>query len=236
MLDIAPYTLDDVLFTNRGASDRPRVQIYRYPEVAVVLGHGSKAEVELDIAAVSADLVPVLRRRGGGYSVVLDPGNLVVSVVMQLSGLGGITAAYENISNWLIDGLARVGVAGVKMRGSSDLAIGDRKIGGACMYRSRDLLYYTTTLLYDPEIDLVERYLRHPPREPGYRAQRHHRDFMGSLKAAVAAPTVEDFVALLTSVLAHGQILGRPISIDNSNAGAGGFTESATCARFSEHA
>ncbi len=234
MMEIAPYSLDDALFTDRDQRDSPRVQIYRYPDIAVVLGHGSKVDVELDVAAVTADKIPVLRRRGGGYSVVLDPGNLVVSVVMTLSGLGGITGAYESISNWLIAGLARSGVAGVNMRGASDLAIGDRKIGGACMYRSRDLLYYTTTLLYAPDLDLVERYLRHPPREPDYRARRHHRDFMGSLEGSVDAVDADDFAARLTAALRGGTILGRDTAIEHSNASTEHFTETTSRARLSE--
>jgi hypothetical protein len=33
----------------------------------------------------------------------------------------------------------------------------------------------------------MERYLAHPPREPGYRRGRRHRDFVGSIGGSTAA-------------------------------------------------
>ena len=32
------------------------------------------------------------------------------------------------------------------------------KIGGSCIFRRKDVLYYSTTLLVSPRIDLIERY------------------------------------------------------------------------------
>ena len=85
----------------------------------------------------------------------------------------------------------------MKREGTSDLAIGDRKIGGSCIYRVPGLLFYSTTLLLDPDIDLIERYLRHPPREPDYRKGRPHREFMTSLKDAAGISDPEEFTARL---------------------------------------
>jgi lipoate-protein ligase A len=45
-------------------------------------------------------------------------------------------------------------------------------------------VYYSASLLVKPDVSLVERYLRHPPREPEYRRGRSHREFMGALGAA----------------------------------------------------
>ncbi|MDO9172389.1 MAG: lipoate--protein ligase family protein, partial [bacterium] len=36
-------------------------------------------------------------------------------------------------------------------------------------------------LLFDPDLDLMERLLPHPPREPGYRRGRPHRAFLGRI-------------------------------------------------------
>jgi len=157
-----------------------------------VLGRGSDPEVEVELPAVTADGVALLRRRGGGCAVLLDPGNLVVSVVLPLPGLGDIKRCFARISSWLIEGLRTAGVAGVRQRGVSDLAVGERKIGGSCIYRAKDLLYYSTTLLVDPRLDLVERYLRHPPREPAYRRHRRHAAFMGTLLPLLAQLDIEE--------------------------------------------
>ena len=94
-----------------------------------------------------------------------------------------------------------------RQRGVSDLVIGaagarDRKIGGACIYRTRGLLYYSTTLLVGPDLDLVERYLPHPPREPEYREGRGHREFMGSLREMGLAESAGELAHELTERLA----------------------------------
>lgn len=191
MTDAAPppgrWDCDEELIARARADDRPRARAYAWPppgatRVAVVVGRGGRPEVEVDLAATRADGVPVLRRRGGGCAVVLDPGNAIVSLALPLPGVGGITGAFARVSAWLIDALADCGVPGVTQEGTSDLALGGRKIGGSCIWRTQGLVYYSTTLLVAPDLALAERYLPHPPREPAYRAGRPHRDFMGSLR------------------------------------------------------
>jgi lipoate-protein ligase A len=159
----------------------------------VVLGRGSRPEIEVNAEAIEEDGVPLLKRRGGGCSVVLDTGNVIVSTTLPLSGFGGIPRAFSWISEWVIEALNRAGVKDVRHAGISDLVLGDRKIGGACIYRTRDLLYYSTTLLFDPSLDLIERYLKHPPREPEYRAGRAHRAFLGSLLGRASVPDISLF-------------------------------------------
>ncbi|MCP4573541.1 MAG: hypothetical protein GY838_14380 [bacterium] len=181
-LPTRPYGLDDQLLRGVREERAPRFRLYRWEGVAVVIGRGGKQQLELDRAALAADRVPLYRRPGGGCAVVLDPGNLVVSVGLPLPGIGGITSAFTHLSDWFRAALADCGVPGVRQRGVSDLALDDRKLGGSCIHRSRDLLYYSTTLLVDPDLDLVARYLPHPPREPEYRAGRPHGEFMGSLR------------------------------------------------------
>jgi lipoate-protein ligase A len=184
-LPTEPYHFDDEMMNATRGDGQPRVRVYPWQGVAVVIGRGGKQHLELDCAAIARDGVTLFRRPGGGCAVVLDPGNVILSLALPLPGVGGITSAFAAISTWLAGNLARVGVPGVRQEGVSDLAIQIdsqfRKIGGSCVYRTRGLLYYSTTLLVDPDLDLVERYLPHPPREPDYRAGRKHRDFMGRL-------------------------------------------------------
>ncbi len=160
----------------------PRLRVYGWSEPAVIIGRGGHQDQELFTAAIEQDRIPVLKRPGGGCSVVLDPGNLIVAVALPLPGIGGITRAFAAISHWLCAALAGCGIPDVRQEGVSDLVLGSRKIGGSCVYRSRGLLYYSTTLLIEPDIGLVQRYLKLPPREPQYRNGRAHQDFMGSLR------------------------------------------------------
>lgn len=181
-LDIRPWDREDALVAATRADGRARCEVYRPGGVAIVLGRGGDPARELFPAAIAADGVPVFRRPGGGGAVVLDPGNLVVVLALPLPGLGGIPAAFRAASDLVIGALAACGVAGVTQRGTSDLAVGDRKLGGSCLRRERGLAHYATTLLVDPDLDLMDRYLPAPPREPDYRAGRAHGAFVTSLR------------------------------------------------------
>jgi len=183
-MEIAAYDRDEDLLEGTRRDGQPRLRVYRYPEPAVVLGSGSRPEQELHLEPCIEDRVPLLRRRGGGCSVVLDPGNLVTSVAMAVEGIGDNLRHFRSLGAWLIGGLERLGLQGVRQDGISDLVLADRKVGGACIYRSRGLLFYSATLLVDPDLERIERYLKHPPREPDYRRGRPHRDFVGRLAVA----------------------------------------------------
>ncbi len=161
-----------------------RVRVRRPTDTMVVLGSGSQPQLELNLNACRADGVPIHRRRGGGCSVVLDPGNVIVSVVMTGLPFGHHRRHFDTLTHWLIDGLTCIGIPGIRQAGICDLALAEKKVGGACLHRSRDLMYYSASLLIAPDLDRVCRYLKHPPREPDYRRGRRHASFMGSLKAA----------------------------------------------------
>ncbi len=176
----AAYLEDDVQLAATKADGQARVQVTRPAAPLVVLGRSSRPEVELHLERCQADGIPVQRRRGGGCAVVLDAGNVVVTATATAPGLG-IADHFDRLSAWLTDGLTRAGVAGVQRRDVSDLCVGSDKIAGACMFRARDLLLYSVSLLVDPELALIDRYLQHPPREPAYRQGRAHLDFVTTI-------------------------------------------------------
>jgi lipoate-protein ligase A len=153
-----------------------------------VLGRGSKLEKELQLAACLKDGILLKRRRGGGCAVVLDPGNVIVSVTIPVQGLGHNLRYFRLLNFWLIDGLTHLGFSRVYQDGISDLVVDDRKVGGSCIYRTQTLLFYSICLLVDPEIERLERYLKHPPREPAYRKGRSHSQFVIGLNQFAASP------------------------------------------------
>lgn len=195
--ELPAWDLDADLIAAVAAGGPARVRVRRCAAAQVVVGRGGRAGVEVDLAAARAAGVPVLRRRGGGCAVLLDPGNLVVSLVSPLAGIGGVTSAFRAATAWIVDGLAGCGVPGVVGAGVSDLALDDRKVGGSCIQRTRGLVYYSTTLLFAPDLDLMERVLPHPPREPRYRRGRPHRAFLGriGLPSAACPETFADRLA-----------------------------------------
>jgi len=201
MTDFADYDLDIEMVEATRADGKPRLRVYPCEETVVVLGRGSDAEKEVHLDVVRAQGIPVLRRPGGGCSVVLDPGVIIVAVALPSSGLGRNSEWFNNITKWLIEGLERLGIDGVYSDGVSDLVIENRKVGGSCIRRWRDCLYYSAALLITPDTDQVERFLKHPPREPEYRAGRDHSDFMGSLEGFSTTADIRTFVKGLKEVL-----------------------------------
>lgn len=186
-IETQPWDRDDDLVAAVQADGSARVRLWRPDRPHIVLGRGSDADRELNLDAVRADGVPVCRRRGGGCAVVLDPGNLVVSLGAPAPGIGDNPRWFRRITDWLTQALAACGHPGLRQEGVSDLAQGDRKVGGSALYRAKGLLYYSTTILVAPDVAAMERWLAHPPREPEWRRGRTHRDFVGPLAPRTTA-------------------------------------------------
>ncbi len=208
-MDFAEYKYDDDLIAACVAENRPVLDIYPFGSTAAVLGRGSKPDLEIHHDECMEHDVPVLRRRGGGCAVLLDQGNVIVSVVLPDARLGNINETFEIISAWLIDGLADSGVNNVHREGICDLVTGDRKVGGACMQRKKHYVYYSCSLMFDPDIDLMEKLIRHPPREPQYRRHRGHRDFIGSIKDITGLKNIDMLNNALRTHLTPGSLYNQ---------------------------
>jgi lipoate-protein ligase A len=157
--------------------------VYESKETVVVLGRSIDTR-EIDQDACRRDGVPVVRRAGGGGAVVLSRGVVVISAAGITSLPYQLREHMNGINRVLIAILEELGVQALSIRGISDIALGDRKILGSSLYRKRDVVLYQGSLLVDPDFSLMDRYLRHPRREPDYRRGRSHRDFVTSLREA----------------------------------------------------
>lgn len=213
-LDIGTYQEDECLLRATSSDRFPRIRVYRPKQTAVVLGRGSDLHRELHLESCLADRVPLLRRRGGGCSVVIDPGNIIVSVVLAVEGIDHARQYFDGLTSWLIEGLGRTGFPDVFRDGISDLVRENRKVAGSCVYRTKGLLYYSATLLTAPNIEKIERYLQHPPREPDYRQGRRHSEFVGRLIPAGTIKDVENFAAGLRKNLPSLDLVNNVISLE----------------------
>ena len=192
---LPPYVEDEDLLARVRRDGRPLIRAVPAKGIRVVVGRGGDPEQEVYLERCREDGIPVLRRRGGGCAVVIDSGNLLLSLILPVEGLGGITTYFSSISRWTGSALERAGIGGVVQRGTSDLTIGDKKIGGSCIYRAKDLLYYSATLLVDADLSLLSRYLPHPPREPDYRNARAHDDFVMNLPGSQSPAAIAAYLA-----------------------------------------
>ena len=82
---------------------------------------------------------------------------------------------------------------GVGRRGTSDLAIGERKFSGNSLRVKRDWLLYHGTLLYRFPLRLLGQCLGSPPRQPDYRRGRSHALFVANLP--LEAPPLREALA-----------------------------------------
>ncbi len=194
------YERDEDLLANVEASCQGEVSVRICDESAVVLGRSSRPEMELHLDYCRSENIPIFRRRGGGCSVWLDPGNIIVSLAFPIREPGNVHERFARISRWMCQGLHILEIP-CEIAGISDLVLGNRKIGGSALYLRRNLLYYSTTLLHHPDVEAMERILRHPPREPDYRRGRSHRDFVGQLDGLANFADIRSLVAELQKVL-----------------------------------
>ena len=109
--------------------------------------------------------------------------------------------------------LASIGVE-TKIEGTCDLTIGGRKVSGNSLRVKRNFLIYHGTMICDFDTATISQCLGTPVRQPDYRDNRSHDDFLTSIpvkidqlrpaiaKAWQAEETVSDWPEELTQQLA----------------------------------
>jgi len=140
----------------------------------------------IDQVVLSEADVPVLRRGSGGGAVLIGPGCLNFALALSLRRrpeLRDVRRSFAIILGSIAEGLR---IEGMAIRGTSDLAIGDRKVSGNAQRRTRNALLHHGTLLYDFCAERVARVLKEPERQPDYRAGRTHAEFLGTIPLSAA--------------------------------------------------
>lgn len=175
---------DEALLLQAESGDGGEVlRVWEYPRPVVVLGSGCRIAEDVHEANCASDNVPILRRSSGGGTVLWGRGCLLFSVVLNYDRspqLLEIGPSYAYILEHIIAAVRDV-VPGLVQAGISDLAVDGRKCSGNAQQRKRRYLLHHGTLLYDFDLAQVGRYLRLPPRQPDYRAQRDHTAFLCNL-------------------------------------------------------
>jgi lipoate-protein ligase A len=150
----------------------------------VALGYANKAETEVNLPFCRSHAIPVLRRCTGGGTVLQGPGVLNYSLILRISDSGpchSIPATNQFILERHRDALAGLLCAPVEWRGQTDLAIGGLKFAGNAQRRRRRFLLFHGSFLLHLDLSLVEKVLPLPSRQPDYRADRSHADFLINL-------------------------------------------------------
>jgi lipoate-protein ligase A len=194
-------TVNEDLLDRYRQTGVPVYRIYEPATLCAVLGASGKPAQDLLLENLEADGVPWMKRRGGGGTVILGPGQVVLVLVTSVESPFRNREYAAEINSWISDSLALLGVTGVHAEGISDLAIGTRKIVGTSLYRTRLILFYQASLLVSNDLAMFTRYLAMPARVPEYRNGRSHEEFCTTITQEGYTVTVRDVMKAMESVV-----------------------------------
>jgi lipoate-protein ligase A len=175
----------------------PVSRIYEPSTLCAVLGAAGRPEQDLLLENLEADRVPWMHRRGGGGTVVLGPGQVVLAVVTEVASPFRNKEYAAEINSWIVEALQSLSITGIHHTGISDLAIGEKKIVGTSIYRTRLVLFYQASLLVNNDISVFTRYLAMPTKVPEYRRGRAHEEVCTTLAREGYAGSVADVMNAL---------------------------------------
>jgi lipoate---protein ligase len=149
----------------------------------VVVGYANSVATEVNLPSCASEKIPVLRRLSGGGTVLQGPGCLNYSVILRIGEMGPLSSIAGTNAYVLERQKAAVASFGfpVKVDGQTDLVIGDLKFSGNAQRRKRNFLIFHGTFLLRFDISLVEKFLLMPSKQPEYRANRQHGEFLMNL-------------------------------------------------------
>lgn len=185
------------------AATSPVLRVLPAGEVVVVLPHSRNPKREVNLAACERDRVPVIVRPSGGGAVVLSPGVVTVSVLAR-THLPGLLPDphFARMGGVVVAALQACGVTCVTQRGVSDLCVGELKVAGSALRLWGQRILYQLSVLVDSDLALIDRYLPMPSRQPDYRLDRPHLQFVTSLRRAGFSASVEAVAGALRDTFA----------------------------------
>ena len=166
----------------------------------VVVGYGNSVAREVNVAECRARGVPILRRCSGGGTVVQGPGCLNYNLTLRIPEDGcGPLATVTGTNQWVMErnraALEKLLGGRVSVKGHTDLAFERRaepstslpaawlKFSGNAQRRRRCSLVFHGTILHDFDLSLIDALLLFPSKQPGYRADRGHGEFVRNVPA-----------------------------------------------------
>jgi len=168
------------------------LRFWESPAHFVVVGYSGTVADEVDVAACERRGIPIYRRCSGGGAVVQGPGCLNYALILRITEQGplrNITSANRFImgqNRAAIESLDRISFTRtVAVRGHTDLCIGTLKFSGNSQRRRKNFLLFHGTFLSAFDLELIGDVLRIPSKQPPYRMNRRHAEFLMNLNLPV---------------------------------------------------
>ncbi|HXF10754.1 MAG TPA: lipoate--protein ligase family protein [Desulfuromonadaceae bacterium] len=180
------------------------LRFWESPEYFVVVGYANKISTEVNVPACATRKIPVYRRCSGGGTVIQGPGCLSYALILRIedkSPLAGITTANHFIMEKNRQAIQSLFPGSqtpdprpdITVRGHTDLALATRhpspaalqKFSGNSQRRRKNHLLFHGTFLLDFDLKLAGECLNMPSKQPDYRSDRSHDDFITNLNLSV---------------------------------------------------
>lgn len=179
-IKIRKYDLpDSYLFENNVVT--PANIIWIPDETCIVLGRSNNPNNSLCLDNIIKDNIPVYKRPSGGETVLLSNKMLVLSIAIKQTDFKSGKLYFKDYNTKIISALKSMGIKNLGYKGISDITINDLKILGSAIYQNKFVVFYHAVLNVSESTSLIEKYIKHPKREPDYRKKRNHKEFVTSI-------------------------------------------------------
>ena len=171
------------------------LRIWESPQYFVVVGYANRVDLEVNQERCRARGIPILRRCSGGGTVVQGPGCLNYSLVLKASkndALQTVTQTNQFIMERHRALFQSTTGKGVEVQGHTDLAMGGFKFSGNAQRRRKDHFLFHGAFLLNFDLGLIQDLLKMPSKQPHYRENRRHEDFLTNLE--LPSGTIKDLL------------------------------------------
>jgi lipoate-protein ligase A len=167
------------------------LRFWESPKKFIVVGYANKIATEVNVENCEAKQIPILRRCSGGGTVLQDKGCLNYALILRIeenSPLAGISSANQFImerNREAIESRIQNPESRISISGHTDLAINVKKFSGNSQRRRKNFLLFHGTFLLNFDLKLVSEFLQMPSKQPDYRGDRSHENFLTNLNLPV---------------------------------------------------
>jgi lipoate---protein ligase len=171
------------LLEARSASDEC-LRVWEARNHFVVLGHSNPLQSNVNVADCLERDIPILRRTSGGGTVVQGPGCLNYSLILRNDAhrLNNIAATFRYVLERHRAMVEKTCGLRVRFEGSSDLTTAGQKFSGNAQYRKARSVLVHGTFLLNFDLAMIEALLPIPAKQPDYRHDRPHLQFVTNLQ------------------------------------------------------
>jgi lipoate-protein ligase A len=169
------------------------LRVWESPRHFVVVGYANKVATEVNVPFCRQNGLPIRRRCSGGGTVLQGRGCLSYALILRIDESGPLRSISSTNQfvlerhRAILEGLLH---GPVHIRGHTDLALGGLKFSGNSQRRKRRALVFHGAFLIGFDVALIERALLMPSKEPDYRANRSHSDFLVNLPVSAREVTL----------------------------------------------